>query len=65
MIVISRQLGQAVVIGDGIMVQIVEIGDNRVRLGVVAPPNCNVCKEEHLVTPDAVVHAEKLCEESP
>jgi carbon storage regulator len=65
MIVISRQLGQALVIGDDIMVQIVEMDGNRVRLGVSAPRNCSIWKEEHLVVPDAVVHAEKPREENP
>lgn len=65
MIVINRQLGQAAVIGDDIIVQIVEIDGNRVRLGVSAPRNYLVCKEEHRVVPDAVVHAEKPREENP
>lgn len=65
MIVISRQLGQALVIGDDIIVQIVEIKDNKVRIGVVAPRNYPVCREECRVVPDAVVHAEKPREENP
>lgn len=65
MIVINRQMGQAVVIGDGIRVQIVEIDDDRVRLGVSAPRNYGIWKEEHRVVPDAVVHADKPREENP
>ncbi len=65
MIVISRQLGQALVIGDSIIVQIVEADGDRVRLGVMAPRDCPICKEEHRVVPGAVVHAEKPREENP
>lgn len=65
MIVTGRQLGQALVIGDDITVQIVEADGDRVRLGVTAPRNYSVCKEEHRVVPDAVVHAEKPRKENP
>lgn len=63
--VINRRLGDAIVIGDDITVHIVEIDGNRVRLGVSAPRNYSVCKEEHRVVPDAVVYAEKPREENP
>jgi len=65
MIVVSRRAGQALVIGDDIIVGIVEENDGKVRLGVQAPRNYIVCKEEHRVIPDAVVHAEKPREEHP
>lgn len=59
MIVISRQLGQALVIGDSIMVQVVEIERNRVRLGVIAPREYTIWREEDIALPHAVVDVEK------
>lgn len=41
---ISREIGQAVVIGDDIIVRVEGIDRNKVRLGVLG--NCSVRKEE-------------------
>lgn len=66
MIVISRNVNEALVIGDAVTVKIAGlIRDKTVLLGISAPPGTMVCKEEHLVAPDAVVQAEKPREENP
>ena len=42
MIIISRMRGEAIVIGDCIVVQVVEIRDDKVRLGVESPKDMPV-----------------------
>ena len=46
MLVLSRKLGEAIVIGNGITVTIVEVKGERVRLGVSAPPEVTIHREE-------------------
>jgi carbon storage regulator len=46
MLVLSRKPGESVVVGDGIVVTIVEIRGDRVRLGVEAPQNVPVHRRE-------------------
>ena len=46
MLVLSRQLGQTVVIGDNIEVKVVGIGGGRVRLGIEAPRQVSVHRQE-------------------
>lgn len=46
MLVLSRRPGESIVIADDIVVQVVEIGRGRVQVGIVAPPNLAVHREE-------------------
>ena len=46
MLVLSRKLDQKIIIGEGIEVQVLEIRGNAVRLGVNAPPEVAVHREE-------------------
>ena len=46
MLVLSRKLGQEVVIGDNIRLTVVAIQGNRVRLGFTAPAGVAVRREE-------------------
>lgn len=46
MLVLSRRQGERIVIGDGITVTILAIDGGRVRLGVVAPEEVPVHREE-------------------
>jgi len=46
MLVLSRKPGEKVLIGDHISVTIVRIGPNTVRLGIEAPKNMNIVREE-------------------
>ncbi len=46
MLVLSRKLGESIVIGDGITVTIVEVKGERVRLGVTAPAEVSIHREE-------------------
>jgi carbon storage regulator len=46
MLVLSRKLGEKLVIGDNIVVTIVKIDRNQIRLGIEAPPEVAVYREE-------------------
>ncbi len=46
MLVLSRQQGQKIVIGDNIVLTVVALKGNRVRLGVEAPKEVTVNREE-------------------
>jgi carbon storage regulator len=45
-LVLSRKVGEEIVIGDSVRVLVVEIRGNRVRLGVAAPDNVAVDRQE-------------------
>ncbi len=49
MLVLSRKVGQEVVIGDDIRVTVVSIHGNQVRLGFAAPADIPICRTELLV----------------
>jgi carbon storage regulator len=46
MLVLSRRLGEEIVINGNIRLRVVEVDGNRVRLGVVAPRNVTVDRSE-------------------
>jgi carbon storage regulator len=46
MLVLSRKLGERIVIGDGVVVTVVAVGSDRVRLGICAPPATLIHREE-------------------
>ena len=46
MLVLSRKPGERVMIGENVTVTIVRIGPNSVRLGIDAPRDLNIVREE-------------------
>lgn len=46
MLVLSRQRDESIIIGDHIVVTIVDIRGDKVRLGIKAPPEVSVHREE-------------------
>jgi len=46
MLVLSRKLGEKIVIGDNIVVTVVKIDRNQIRIGIEAPTNILVYREE-------------------
>ena len=46
MLVLSRKLGEKIVIGDNILVTVVKIDRNQIRIGIEAPPDVPVYREE-------------------
>jgi carbon storage regulator len=48
MLVLSRKLGQKVVIGNGVTVTVVAVTGNRVRVGIDAPDQVRILRAELL-----------------
>lgn len=48
MLKLSRRLGERIVIGDGIVVEVVAIDRGKVRLGIVAPRDVPIFRSELL-----------------
>lgn len=46
MLVLSRRLGETLIIGDDIKITVLGISGNQVRLGIAAPKNVSVHREE-------------------
>lgn len=46
MLVLSRKPGERILIGDNVQITIVRIGPNTVRLGIDAPRDMNIVREE-------------------
>ena len=58
MLVLSRKESQRIKLGDSIVVTIVRVSGDKVRLGIEAPPDILVLREElepHAVPADTVV----------
>ena len=55
MLVLSRKIGERIVINDNITVEVLQIIGSRVRLGVTAPSGVPILREELLATPAKVV----------
>jgi carbon storage regulator len=50
MLILRRRAGDAVLIGDNIEVEVVEISPGRVTLGFKAPPETRILRKEVLMT---------------
>ena len=46
MLVLSRRAGESVTIGNDIVIKIVSVSGNQIRLGIVAPREVRVLREE-------------------
>lgn len=46
MLVLSRRLGETLIIGDDIKITVLGISGNQVRLGIAAPKDVSVHREE-------------------
>lgn len=46
MLVLSRHLGESIIIDGKIRVTVVKIGDDKIRLGIEAPPEVRIDREE-------------------
>jgi len=45
-LVVSRKVGQRILIGDNITVTVVKVGSGGVRIGIQAPPEMAIIREE-------------------
>ena len=57
MLVLSRKPGERILIGDNVTVTIVRIGPNNVRIGIDAPREMNIVREELCSDVPSVVDA--------
>ncbi len=46
MLVISRKADEGILIGDGIKITISEITKDKVKIGIIAPPDVKIIREE-------------------
>ncbi len=46
MLVVTRKIGERILIGDKVVVTVVKIGNGGVRIGVEAPPEMAIVREE-------------------
>lgn len=46
MLVITRKLGEGIVLSDEIKISVLEVGKDRVRLGIDAPKDVKIVREE-------------------
>lgn len=53
MLVLSRKPGERILVGDNIVITIIRIGPNTVRLGIDAPGDLNIVRDE-LVDPSTI-----------
>ena len=58
MLVLSRKAGERILIGEDIAITIVRIGPNTVKIGIDAPRDMNIVREE-LCNAGAGKHPEK------
>jgi carbon storage regulator len=50
MLIIRRRVGESIVIGDGIELSVIEIGQTKVKLGITASASISVVRKEALLT---------------
>jgi carbon storage regulator len=50
MLVMRRRAGEGFLVGDDIEIEILEVGPTRVKLGIVAPPECSILRKEVVLT---------------
>lgn len=59
MLVLSRKPGERILIGEEIAVTIVRIGPNTVRIGIDAPREMNIVRDELCQSLDVEIPAQK------
>ena len=46
MLVLTRKKGDGVVVGDNIIIKILDVSNDRIRIGIDAPPNIKISRSE-------------------
>jgi carbon storage regulator len=62
MLVLSRKVGQRILIGDQVAVTVVRVSQGTVRLGIEAPPETPIVREE---LKDALAAADRVVPAAP
>lgn len=61
MLVISRKIGESIILSDNIKITVVSAGNDKVTIGIEAPRDINIAREELVETIEAnKASAEKL-----
>ena len=64
MLVLTRQTGERIMVGENIVITVVRIGPNSVRLGIDAPSDMNIVREE-LIEKDVAQEAALIATTKP
>ncbi len=48
MLVLTRRIGERIVINDQVVLEVLQVKGNRIRLGIQAPPGLSILREELL-----------------
>ncbi|WP_029688949.1 carbon storage regulator CsrA [Thermoanaerobacter sp. A7A] len=64
MLILTRKVGQAIVIGEDIEIKILEIDDGQIKLGITAPKNISVLRKELMEVKDENVKAATVNKEA-
>ena len=46
MLILTRKIGESIIIGDDIVIKVVETGKNSIRIGIDAPKEVSVLRQE-------------------
>ncbi len=46
MLILTRKIGESIIIGDDIVVKVIETGKNNIRIGIDAPKEISVLRQE-------------------
>jgi carbon storage regulator len=60
MLVLTRKIGERIVIDNRIVIEVVQVKGNRIRLGIQAPDDAVILREELLQNPKASEQTEEL-----
>lgn len=59
-LILSRKLGESVVIGDDIVIRVVELRRSRVRIGIDAPSAVRIRRDDHISLEDQIGQVDDL-----
>jgi carbon storage regulator len=60
MLVLTRKIGERIVINDRIVIEVVQVKGNRIRLGIQAPEDAVILREELLNAPPKALSTDEL-----
>ena len=46
MLILTRKIGESIIIGDDIVIKVIETGKNNIRIGIDAPKEISVLRQE-------------------
>ncbi|AEM78026.1 carbon storage regulator CsrA [Thermoanaerobacter wiegelii] len=64
MLILTRKVGQAIIIGEDIEIKILEIDDGQIKLGITAPKNISVLRKELIEIKDENIKAASVNKEA-